>query len=1265
VSTTPPTPAAHAPLADEAARRAARSVFDRPFALQAGAGTGKTTVLVARVVSWCLAPGWERARTRLPEGAQHAELARHVLGRVRAITFTENAAAEMARRTAELLAELARAPTHVHPGFDPAELALEPALLGARAHALAGELEHLGTSTIHGYAATLLLGHPLQAGIHPQARVDAQGTQRRELATELFAERLRALYGSAPDADALALAADGIGPQRLQEALLEWAASGRPAEELARSPFEPARVAAARADFERALEAALAHLEALLASAASRKVKKAADARLALRGVQAALAEPGATRGGNAGRGGDALRGQGALRDAEALRGDDALRDAEALCAPLREPEFRKLLEARVKDWARGELSQTEQDALGAGVPEFVERWSAFSAQARALGRAEPLRFERVRRLLAPLALELERRLLARGSLSFADLLGGSERMLAREPELARRLAAGLDLLLVDEFQDTDAVQCRLIEQLAFGAGERPALFVVGDPQQSIYGWRSADLAAYEGFLERLRAAGGRVERLTVNLRSRPAVLAEVARVGRRALRAEPGVQAEFQALSAARGAAGADARPAIEYVLVGASTRAAARVLEARDLAAELAQRMRAGSGWLGRCALLLRATTHIDVYLQALRQAGVPFRVEGDRSYWRRREVIDAVNLVCAALDRSDQIALVGFLRSPHVGVPDAAWPALWAEHLPEAVALFEGGPAQDWTALDALVERAAHATRTATDAPLDAIAGWEHALRHALRALADLRRSFREDDAARFAARTSSLLLSFAGESARVHGAHRQANLAQFERRLLESLLEAGRSDLGVLRALRLRVGAGEAEHEGSPVDPGADALRIMSIHRAKGLEFDEVHLADLEHAAQRRQASAGAFAIGPPSPAGAELELCGLPSLGWHRILERRARTSTAESARTLYVGMTRARERLVLSGVDAQRVPRDTSSPSHADLLALRESDAGFPPRLDASPATLAAQLDAQGVAWRVLGADAPPAAVERAPESARREPAAELEPAVELEPSRAQDRELRARRARAARRQVRPLTATVSELVHAQLAARASAGAQLPLASASSEDEEPRELDPLRELASAAAPIAPARPTPDVQIARALGSAVHRALELWRHEADPNAEARRIAELARPARGALPAELEAELERGWSAWIERLARSELLARLRAAPERVLARELPFALAGSSEREHDPLGACIGSIDLVWEDERGELVVIDYKTERAPDANARRASLERHAPQLELYLRALAAGLGNQRPLRAELWFLAEDRAESWPRADAH
>ena len=101
---------------DEEARRAAHAVFDRPLVVVAGAGTGKTTILVSRVLSWCLSPGWEEALQAIeeletdpskPDSVSEAAVARRVLEGVVAITFTEAAAAEMANRVAETLAQIA------------------------------------------------------------------------------------------------------------------------------------------------------------------------------------------------------------------------------------------------------------------------------------------------------------------------------------------------------------------------------------------------------------------------------------------------------------------------------------------------------------------------------------------------------------------------------------------------------------------------------------------------------------------------------------------------------------------------------------------------------------------------------------------------------------------------------------------------------------------------------------------------------------------------------------------------------------------------------------------------------------------------------------------------------------------------------------------------------------------------------------------------------------------------------------------------------
>ena len=111
------------------------------------------------------------------------------------------------------------------------------------------------------------------------------------------------------------------------------------------------------------------------------------------------------------------------------------------------------------------------------------------------------------RRAVTPLVAEVRERLRARGVVTFQDLLGRTAELLRRERGLTSRLRRGIDQLLVDEFQDTDRVQCELLRWIALDGprDERPGLFLVGDPKQSIYGWRGADLRAYDGFVDLAR----------------------------------------------------------------------------------------------------------------------------------------------------------------------------------------------------------------------------------------------------------------------------------------------------------------------------------------------------------------------------------------------------------------------------------------------------------------------------------------------------------------------------------------------------------------------------------------------------------------------------------------------------------------------------------------------------------------------------------------------------------------------------------------
>ncbi len=210
-------------IADRGARREAQRRFDRPLILQAGAGTGKTTTLVARLLAWSLGAGWELTLARRaarpaarpvlrPEGEGSPErTAADVLRGVVAITFTEAAAAEMAGRTARELDSLARGAAR--PDWLDPEVLPSPEETFARARALLGALDHLQIRTIHAFCLGLLADHPLEAGVHPRLTVDAEGRLLEEVVRETVEVALREGYGAPGDPHLMTLAVRGFGPQ--------------------------------------------------------------------------------------------------------------------------------------------------------------------------------------------------------------------------------------------------------------------------------------------------------------------------------------------------------------------------------------------------------------------------------------------------------------------------------------------------------------------------------------------------------------------------------------------------------------------------------------------------------------------------------------------------------------------------------------------------------------------------------------------------------------------------------------------------------------------------------------------------------------------------------------------------------------------------------------------------------------------------------------------------------------------------------------------
>ena len=1232
---------------DARARRRVQSVFDRPIVLEAGAGTGKTATLVARIIAWASGPGWERARDHLGAEADDQQVAARALSRVTSITFTEAAAADMADRVARALGTIGNG--ELPPGIDDDLLPPAP-LRSERARKLSLTLEHLEVSTIHAYCRRLLGEATFEAGLHPAFEVDPEFEQCARVTREVLEAELAAIwsqeYRGAPH-EHLALAAEGYGPSKLEELLFELVIHGTPVRALAQDPLAATKVGPRLT----ALKSSLDELLAILSPAARevRQTSKLVEVAEMLGNAYAAL---------------DSVR-------------PEAFEPLVRLHAVLK--EVFGVCHKRLADWAGDKLSQEESRALD--KCEFEPATLARAAgrvdeQLRHLGGVEPQLLRSLCTALAPLLDAVYEGLRVRGIETFDGLLQKTARLLNEHPEIASRIRGRTDLLCVDEFQDTDRLQYEILGRLALDpsrgplAAPPPALFLVGDPKQSIYGWRNADLSAYDAFVERVEGVGGEVHALVVNFRSVPAVLDEVERVLGHTMRKERGIQPAFASLLPAphrveaqreHGEGPLAGRSHVEYWVSwnfdaegeADVQRGQATELEARAFARELAE-LGAKPGFQWReAALLLRSMTDLDVYLGALREAGVPYIVERDRSYYRRREIVEAVAWLNAALRPHDTLALVSFLRSVHVGVPDAAWIPLWAHDFPAAVARLKK-PEGD--AMENLERRVCAAAQELEGLPrnvgLERVAGWTETLLEALRTLAELRRTFQTESVASFVALLREGLTLELTESARFLGAFRVANLDRFFRDL-EARFEAERGDHhAVLRGLNRDVHLKREATEARPKESVDDAVRVMTFHMSKGLDFRHVYLGQLH-----KHLQASRFddeVVWEPVADGFEFSLRGVKSYGFDQVEARRGAVEAAERLRLLYVAMTRAEDRLVLMGAWPEVRGRVAPGKERSliDLLARRDPP---PPDLGALAAELAAEgagarRDVGGAAW--CFPDLGSAAAERRNEAsgdASQDPEA-LEPATVAQFERD--------------------TAAWCERV--QLAEQ-HASREWSLA-ATQLEASGRHASSKTEGTRSALPPA---------LAQAVGIAVHRELELY-----DTALGDHIADVSRDRmRAALAQELdEAVVARALDAAVESLARfvgGSLGERFRTLSEHVLARELavwlpPASLPegivtpGGADRGPDagpdagpetspetgpvaPVGYVSGRVDLVYRDpDTGEVVVADYKTDDLTGEAECQARAELYRAQAELYGRALQEGLGLEHAPRLELWFLAAD-----------
>lgn len=496
------------------------------------------------------------------------------------------------------------------------------------------------------------------------------------------------------------------------------------------------------------------------------------------------------------------------------------------------------------------------------------------------------------------------------GRLDFDDLLCLARDLLRDNAAVRRRAAAGIDLLMVDEFQDTDPVQAELVRLLCGESLTTGRLFLVGDAKQSIYRFRRADPRVFQALRGELPEAG-RLP-LTTNFRSQPAILRFVNYTFASEIpdyeplepidpvqrSPEPCVEFLFPVADDQSESAEDRRRREAQWIAKRIALLLADPTPRVRDAVTNELRPVRRGD-----VAILFRALSNVHLYEQALLEHGLDYYLAGGRAFFAQQEIHDVSHLCRWLDDPADELSLAGVLRSPFFGLNDDTLFSLKPERRASLAAGLASPPR-------GLPETQAEQVRRASRILAELRAKKDRLPLADLLTLAVERTGY---DAA--------LLCEHLGE-------RKLANLRKLIG-LARSFDSAGAPTLADFVARLREAMREEAEEELAVTHPEVgDVLRLMTVHQAKGLEFPVVVVADMERARPGRETRAcyhpklgPVFAL-PDDGDGRP------PHLGLliHRLDE--AREEAAELARVLYVAVTRAKDHLILSaGLEHDARPR--------------------------------------------------------------------------------------------------------------------------------------------------------------------------------------------------------------------------------------------------------------------------------------------------------------------------------------------------
>ena len=866
-------------IADAEARRLIASALDDTLVVEAAAGTGKTTELVGRVVRI------------LAEG-------RTTVDKIAAVTFTEKAAGELKLRLRE---RLDKARTEV-----PDDVGR-----GRLDHALT-RLEEAHISTIHGFCAELLRERPVEARIDPLFEVLTEDAAAR-MFDDGFGRWLQEQLADPPEGVRRALRRTAFGGDdgpidRLRNAAWELTGWRDFTSDWTRNPFD-------RAQEIGATVTRLHEVAALTRAPASKNDPLCTSTEPVRR-----------------------------LSDEIALQqqfGDAGTPDHDGW-------------EAGLVDLSRDRAIANVRHGRGALYKPGVRRDAVIEAVDQLKARLDQFRMEADADLAALLQRELrgateryERLKEAAGALDFLDLLVRARDLVRGNPMVRRGFQERFTHIFVDEFQDTDPLQAEILLLLA---SEDPAetdwrrvrpvpgrLFLVGDPKQSIYRFRRADVGIYREVSKQLEVHGARLLQLNTSFRSVP----EIQRCVNSAFAPvmtgdETTLQADYVPLAPSREAL--PDQPAI--VVLPVPEPYATRYVAASAIDKSLPRAVGAmvdwiltHSGWKVTeragtdpvsvtakhvCLLFRRFVSwQTDVtrpYVEALEARGIPHVLVGGRAFHEREE-IEAIRAALAAVEwPDDELSVFATLRGPFFAVTDEDL-LDWAYRFRRTGGKgFRRSPFHPFR-----IPRVFDADTPADVVHLQPIAD-------ALRLLRRLHRHrnsvFADAGDTREWGGASGVLhellrrtRAHVGFALRVGGEQALANVLHVAELARQYELGGGISFRGFVEELRRAADTAQAA-EAPILEEDSDGVRMMTVHKAKGLEFPIVILVDLTCKLSRPEAGRWI------DPAG---RLCAIKLGGWapadlllHGGLE--AARDRAEGERLAYVAATRARDVLIVPAI---------------------------------------------------------------------------------------------------------------------------------------------------------------------------------------------------------------------------------------------------------------------------------------------------------------------------------------------------------